>query len=50
MVLQRHYCGGYRMAVAIFSEVRSVSLIFLSVWGHTRWRLYEMEKVVSRSG
>jgi hypothetical protein len=35
VVWQRHYDSGSRMAVAFFGEVRSVSLVSLSVRGRT---------------
>ena len=48
VVLQRHYGGGSRIAVAFFGAVRSVFLDSLSVRGCTRRWLLEVEKVVSR--
>ena len=47
MVLQPHYSGGSRIAVAFFGAVRSVFLDSLSVRGCTRRWLLEVEKVVS---
>ena len=48
VVLQRHYGGGSRMAVAFFDVVRSVFLVSLLTRGRPRRRLHEVEKVVSR--
>ena len=48
VVLQRHFGGGSRIAVAFFGAVRSVFLDSLSVRGGTRQWLLEVEKVVSR--
>ena len=48
VVLQRHFGGGSRIAVAFFGAVRSVFLDSLSVRGYTRWWLLEVEKVISR--
>jgi hypothetical protein len=50
VVLQRHYGGGSRMAVAFFGAVQPVSLVSLSSRGRTKRRLHEVEKVVSCSG
>jgi hypothetical protein len=50
VVLQGHYGGGFRMAVAFFGAVQYVSLVSLSARGHTQRQLHEVEKVVSRGG